>query len=100
MMTGNNGAKRSVCRMRLFLAGNSTNSRIARQNLEQLQTRVQGCSFEVEIVDVTEDSRTALENEIYLTPALQILEPGPRTTVFGNLSDSRTLEKLLSGKGL
>jgi len=46
-------------------------------------------------VDVLVDPRAAIEHGVYLTPALQIIEPGPSRFVYGNLSDEDALDSTL-----
>ena len=82
--------------VRLFVAGNALNSRIARENLGRLRNSDPEAFFEVEIVDVLEDSRKALDAGIYVTPALQVLKPEPGGIVYGNLSDLEALKGLLT----
>jgi len=86
-----------VCAVRLFVAGDAPNSRLAKRNLRILRERSNGCIFEVEVVDVDADPQIALEHGIFVTPALQILRPPPGAMVFGNLSDHDTLLKLFPG---
>ncbi|HEY2932673.1 MAG TPA: circadian clock KaiB family protein [Acidobacteriota bacterium] len=74
---------------RLFVAGNESNSAQARRNLAQLcEEHLKGC-YQIEIVDVLEDTATALENNVLVTPTLILLKPRPKVTVLGNLSDTR-----------
>jgi circadian clock protein KaiB len=74
---------------RLFVAGDEHHSKTARDRLREI------CEFhlngrcKIEIVDVFKSSDLALENGIFLTPALMKMSPPPRTTIFGNLSDSK-----------
>jgi len=82
--------------LRLFIAGDEPNSKQARENLEKLcETHLKG-HYKVEIVDVLEDFKAALENDILLTPALLVVAPEP-ATIFGNLSEK---EKVLAALGL
>lgn len=86
---------RPVCSVRLFVAGEAPNSRLAKQNLRLLREKMNGCAFEIEVVDVDTDPHAALAHGVFVTPALQILAPPPGAFVFGNLSDHDTLLKLL-----
>jgi len=79
--------------LRLFMAGNESNSRQARENLERLQdTHLKG-PHKKEFVDVMEDFQIALENNVLVTPCLILASPLPKVTIFGNLSDT---EKVLA----
>ena len=80
--------------LKLFVAGAAINSRVARDNLEKLRARLPHCTFHIEVVDVFEDPQQALAHGVYLTPALQIIEPEPGGLVFGNLSDWTALRRL------
>ncbi|MDX9752978.1 MAG: circadian clock KaiB family protein [bacterium] len=88
-MTSNNdpnlGKQRWV--VRLFVTGDAPNSRIAKDNLKRLRARYGDCPFEIEIIDINQDAQTALDHCIFMTPALQIVEPKPGGFIFGNLSD-------------
>ena len=81
-------------KLRLFVTGNAPNSRIAQQNLRKLCERYPDRVFNILVVDVADNPQAALENNIYLTPALQIIEPEPGTIIFGNLNNKETLESL------
>ena len=81
--------------MRLFIAGDAPQSRMARKNLQRFRERAAGSEFEVEVVNVLENPQIMLDLGIYITPALQVLEPQPGGLVYGNLSDEETLRDLL-----
>ncbi|MGB3224098.1 MAG: circadian clock KaiB family protein [Desulforhopalus sp.] len=81
--------------LRLFIAGEAPNSRIARENLRRLCERTAGSQFQVEIINVLEDPQIMLDLGIYLTPALQVIAPEPGGLVYGNLSDEEALRSLL-----
>ncbi|HMU94950.1 MAG TPA: circadian clock KaiB family protein [Anaerolineales bacterium] len=82
--------------LRLFVAGNATNSRIARENLDQLLAKHPEHEFEVEIVDLNLEPEVALEQGVFISPALQILEPNAGGVIYGNLSQMEVLEKVLN----
>ena len=73
--------------LRLFVAGDEPNSLLAKQNLERIVEKSQIDPSRVEVVDVYEDYRTALDNKIFLTPTLLIGLPGAEVRVVGNLQD-------------
>jgi circadian clock protein KaiB len=74
---------------RLFVAGNESNSAQARRNLAQIcEERLPG-RYQIEIVDVLDDTGTAHKNNVLVTPTLILLKPRPKVTVLGNLSDTR-----------
>ena len=79
-------------RFRLYVAGTAVNSTQALGNLTLLcESRLAG-QHVIEVVDVFVDPRRALDDGIFMTPALLKLEPPPVRTIVGNLS--RTQEVL------
>ena len=94
--TKNRSTKKTRYSLRLFVAGNATNSRIARENLERLQAKYPQYEFEVEIIDLNVRPETALEQGVFISPALQILGPLTRGIIYGNLSEDRVLEQVLN----
>ncbi len=79
--------------MKLFVAGNDKNSREARRNLGKLcESRLQGM-YELEIIDVLQDFKTALEHDVLVAPTLIITSsksPGTKSqplTIVGSLND-------------
>ncbi len=75
-------------RLILFVAGSGPNSRMARRNLDRLCREELHGRADVTIVDVCEDYRTAAAHNVFLTPCLIVLEPGPGAHIVGNLSDA------------
>jgi circadian clock protein KaiB len=70
----------------LFVAGEETNSRMARKNLAQIcEDGLQG-RCKVRIVDVLKDFETAAKYNILLTPTLLRVRPEPVVTILGNLN--------------
>jgi len=64
-------------RMRLFVAGNGSNSQTARTNLERIcQDHLNG-DAEFEVIDVLEDFQTALDCGVLVTPELVVEAPVP-----------------------
>jgi circadian clock protein KaiB len=82
-------------RMMLFVAGDEPNSRRARENIERVcGDRLDG-ECDLKVVDVFDHFQTALDYDIVITPTLVILEPTPRVTLLGNLSDTVKLRTAL-----
>ncbi len=72
----------------LFIAGGEAHSKTAMTNLSEIcESHIKG-RYEIQILDVFESPDLALENSIFLTPALVRVSPRPRITIFGNLSDT------------
>jgi len=81
--------------MRLFIAGDERNSILAKENLQKVCRNHLGGRCKVEVIDVKEDFRTALENNVFVTPMLILVSPPPEVKILGNLSDTQNLLKAL-----
>jgi circadian clock protein KaiB len=78
----------TVVVMRLYIAGRAPNSVKAIANLEAIcREHLQDC-YKLEIVDVCEHPRRALDDGVLVTPSLAKLSPSPGANVIGNLSDT------------
>ena len=82
-------AKGATYVFRLFVAGHEANSAQARGNLARLCEEHLKGRHKIEIVDVMRDAATAYENGVLVTPTLLLIEPRPRVTLLGSLSDGR-----------
>jgi hypothetical protein len=69
---------------------------MARENLKRLQETFHHVEFRVEVIDVGETPQTALEQGIFVNPALQVVEPEPEMLIYGDLGDLKVLEAILS----
>ena len=87
----------TVVVMRLYIAGRAPNSVKAIANLEAICKKHLVDSFRLEIVDVCEHPRRALDDGILVTPSLTKVSPTPGANVIGNLSDT---ESVLAALGL
>jgi circadian clock protein KaiB len=76
-------------RFRLFVAGDEPNSAIARASLDRICLEHLDQRCHIEIIDILEDFRPALEEKVLVTPALVIRGPERRIVVFGNLADTQ-----------
>ncbi len=75
-------------RFMLFVAGDETNSALARENLRHICAEyLRDGTATITIVDVVEDFQTALDNNVLVTPTLLVEGPRGRATIVGNLSD-------------
>lgn len=79
--------------LRLFVAGDETNSAIARVELSRICEEHLKDNCHIEIIDVLKDFRPALQENILVTPALIVERATLRTVIFGNLTDR---EKVLA----
>ena len=75
--------------LRLFVAGDGSNSKQALVNLRRLCKEHLNGNCAIEIVDVVKDFQAAIRDNILVTPALILVAPRPRVTILGNLSDSQ-----------
>ena len=73
--------------LRLFVAGNGTNSKQALANLHRLCREHLNGRCTIKTVDVVKNYEAAVRNNILVTPALILVAPRPRVVVLGNLSD-------------
>ena len=73
--------------LRLFVAGNGPNSRLALSNLRRLCREHLKGRCTIETVDVVKHFEAAVRDNILITPALILVAPRPRVIVLGNLSD-------------
>ena len=77
--------------LRLFVAGNESNSLQARTNLASAcEKYIQG-NYKIHVVDVLKDAAAAYRHNALVTPTLVLIKPLPKVTVLGNLSDTRRL---------
>jgi circadian clock protein KaiB len=88
-----NGGKDAltVVVMRLYVAGRAPNSVKAIANLEAICRQHLRDNYRLEIVDVCEHPRRALDDGVLVTPSLSKLSPSPGATVIGNLSDTSSV---------
>jgi len=80
---------------RLFVAGEERHSRSAQENLRRICERHLPQHYTIETVDVLTSYQTALDNKIFLTPALVMVAPEPSVTIYGNLSDAEAVVNAL-----
>jgi circadian clock protein KaiB len=88
------GEKESVITvvvMRLYIAGRAPNSVKAITNLEAICREHLKDAFKLEIVDVCEHPRRALDDGVLVTPSLTKISPSPGANVIGNLSDTSSV---------
>ena len=75
--------------LRLFVAGNGSNSKQALANLHRLCREHLNGRSTIQTVDVAKDFEAAVRDNILVTPALVLVAPRPRVVILGNLSDQR-----------
>lgn len=89
-----------VLECRLYIAGDSPNSRRALVNLKELCERAAPDRHRIEIIDVFVDPRRALADGVMLTPQLVVLSPEPVRTIIGDLSDRASMVDVFGPKAL
>jgi circadian clock protein KaiB len=82
--------------LRLYVAGDSAPSALARRQLKTLREQLGGDGWEVEVVDVFDRPDLAEEDRILATPVLIRFLPPPRLGVIGDLSDWRAVAATLN----
>ncbi|MGE0857843.1 MAG: circadian clock KaiB family protein [Gammaproteobacteria bacterium] len=73
--------------LRLYIAGNAPNSRLAIGNLTAICAERLAGRYELDIIDVLIAPQRALADGILVTPSLAVLGPGPAVRIVGNLND-------------
>jgi circadian clock protein KaiB len=73
--------------MKLYIADGERNSHLARENLKDICEKYLEDRFQIQEIDVLTDFASALKDRIFFTPTLVLMEPKPRASVIGNLSD-------------
>ena len=79
--------KKQMYMLKLYVAGDEQNSRIAKDNLTSICDEYLKDRCKIEEVDVLTDFAAALKDRIFVTPTLVLAAPGPRATIVGNLGD-------------
>jgi len=84
--------------LRLYVAGNAPNSRLAIANARAICDEHFSSGYELEIVDLLDHPQRALADGIIVTPTLLVLLPLPVQRVIGNLSDTKQVLMTLGHK--
>lgn len=99
MTTTNRGrrGRRETLVVRLYVAGDSSNSQLARNNLQSALAHLPRGDVRLEVVDVLREPERALEDGVLVTPTLIRQSPLPERRVVGNLRDRSAL---MTGLGI
>ena len=90
-----NAATAAFFSFRLYVAGDAENSSQAVSNLAALcRTHLQG-RHEIEVVDVFLAPERALDDRVFMTPALIKLAPKPEKRIIGTLSQTQPVLRAL-----
>lgn len=91
------GAPRKEWELRLYVAGETTRSIAALQNLKQIaETHMKG-KYRIEVVDLTKNPQLARGDQILAVPTLVRRLPPPMKKIIGDLSST---ERVLVGLNL
>ena len=75
--------------LQLYIAGNSTSSRRAEQNLDRLRALLKTDTWTVEVIDVLANPERAEQAAILATPTLSYEHSGRARRIVGDLSDTK-----------
>jgi circadian clock protein KaiB len=81
--------------LQLYVSGMSPKSMEAIENIKRLCDEYLKDAFELEVIDIYKNPEIAAEQHIVFSPSLIKLEPLPRKTLIGNLSDREKVVKAL-----
>jgi circadian clock protein KaiB len=88
-------SRRTLFKLRLYVADDTPNSAMAVANLAALcRTHLSG-RHEIEVVDVFKDPKRALADGVFMTPTLIVLAPSPVRRIVGTLSQTDTVLRAL-----
>jgi circadian clock protein KaiB len=90
------GTHAPLC-LRLYIAGESPNSNLARANLHAAIAHLPSSEVNLEVIDVLRNPERGLVDGVLVTPTLIRVAPSPEQRVIGNLRDRNAL---LAGLGL
>src|SRR5512137_722640 len=79
--------KQKIYILKLYVAGDEQNSRLAHDNLMHICDECLKNRCQIEKVDVLTDFTAALKDRIFVTPMLVLIAPEPKVTIIGNLGD-------------
>jgi len=82
-------------KFRLYIAGASRNSQLARGNLDAICSSLPSGSWDLEVVDVLANPRGAMSANILVTPTLDFTCGGATRRVVGTFPDGMLLRRVL-----
>ncbi len=77
--------------LRLYVTGRTQSSARAIATVEALRQELGADRVRVEIIDVLENPVSAVNDDIYATPTIFRLKPGPTRRLFGNIASTEML---------
>jgi circadian clock protein KaiB len=88
-------SRRVMFKFRLYVAGDAPNSTQAVANLTALCRKHLPDRHEIDVVDVFQEPKRALDDGIFMTPTLVKLAPSPALRIVGTLSEVQTVLQAL-----
>jgi circadian clock protein KaiB len=87
-----------MTRLRLYVTGRTVSAERARSALRDLERRFAPQSGDItlftEVIDVLDDPESAGRDQVFATPTVIRISPGPQVRLFGDLSSA---DKLMHG---
>lgn len=80
--------------LKLYVAGNETNSRKAIETTREICQKCLGQNYELKIIDVFKDYKSALEDKILVAPTLVWMRKGAPAFLIGNFDRQKLLDFL------
>lgn len=81
--------------LRLFISGLSKRSMMATRNIRRICDDHLPGRYQLEVVDIYQEPKRAVEEQIVAAPTLVRLEPSPRRLMVGDMSDERRVLRSL-----
>jgi circadian clock protein KaiB len=81
--------------LRLYVVDGAPNSERARSNLRAILEQHHLDDCQLEVVNVAKEPLRALDDGVILTPTLLRLSPEPVASIVGDLSDPRSVMRML-----
>ena len=91
------GEQPATYRLRLFVAGSTTRSRRAIENLRRICAGPLGGNVDLEVIDIYQQPELAAPHQVLAAPTLVRLLPLPMRHIIGDLSET---ERVLRGLDL
>jgi circadian clock protein KaiB len=92
--------RRVLFKFRLYVADHTPNSALALTNLTAICRAYLPDRYEIEVVDVFRKPKRAVDDQIFMTPALVRLAPLPLVQLVGTLSQTQETLKALGLEAL
>ena len=77
--------------LRLYVTGRTQSAARAIATVEALQQEFGAEKQRIEIVDVLDDPIAAVNDDVYATPTIFRMQPGPVRRLFGNIASTEML---------